>query len=115
MHKTEATTDDQVHSNVDELYRLALGLENPRAFIRDTTSGDSGGSRVFDAARGWQGYVYRGLSRFASYGLPNGKSADFDSIPEKQTAIIVLTNDDSADAKAITEAITDRLLFAKAR
>lgn len=115
MHKTEATTDDQVHSNVDELYRLALGLENPRTFIRDTTSGDSAGSRVFDAARGWQGDVYRGLSRFSAYGLPNGKRATFVRIPEKHTAIIVLTNDDSADAKAITDAITDRLLFAKAR
>ena len=115
LHKTEATTDDQVHSNVDELYRLALGLENARTFIRDTTTGDSGGSRVFDAARGWQGDVYRGLSRFSAYGLPNGKRTAFVRIPEKRTAIIVLTNDDSADAKAITDAIADRLLFTRAR
>src|SRR4029079_14054101 len=32
MHKTNATTDGQVQSSVDELYRLALGLENPRTW-----------------------------------------------------------------------------------
>ncbi len=115
MHKTEATTDDQVQSNVDELYRLALGLENPRAFIRDTTSGDSSGGRVFDANRGWQSDVYRGLSRFSAYGLANGKRDAFVRVPEKRTTIIVLTNDDSADVRAITDRITDRLLFATPR
>jgi cyanophycinase len=115
MHKTEGTTDEQVRSNVDELYRLALGLENPRTFIRDTTSGDSGGSRVFDANRGWQSDVYRGLSRFSAYGLPNERRSAFIRIPEKRATIIVLTNDDSVDAKAIIDAITDRLLFARSR
>lgn len=115
MHKTEATTDDQVLSNVDELYRLALGLENPRTFVRDTTSGDSGGGRVFDSARGWQSDVYRGVSRFSAFALPNGKRAAFVRMPEKHATIIVLTNDDSVDAKTITDAITDRLLFDKPR
>jgi cyanophycinase len=115
MHKTEATTDDQVQSDVDELYRLALGLENPRTFIRDTTVGDSGASRVFDAARGWQSDVYRGVSRYSAFAIPGGKRDAFVRMPERRATIIVLTNDDSADVKAITDAIADRLLFGTSR
>src|SRR5512146_852756 len=34
MHKTTADSAGQVHSTVDELYRLALGLESPRTYTR---------------------------------------------------------------------------------
>jgi cyanophycinase len=116
MHKTNATADGQVHSNVDELYRLALGLENPRTFTRDTTSGDSGAaSHSFDSARGWQADSYRGVSRLSAFGLPGGLRSAFVRIPEKRTAIIILTGDDSGAAKAIADKITDQLLTAKKR
>jgi CubicO group peptidase (beta-lactamase class C family) len=107
MHKTNATADGQVHSDVDELYRLALGLENPRTFVRDTTSGDSGAARSFDAARGWQSDSYRGIA-------DRSRSA-FVRIPEKRASIIILTNDDSAPAKAMAEKIAEQLFTAKKR
>jgi len=116
MHKTNATADGQVHSDVDELYRLALGLENPRTFVRDTTSGDSNAAgRSFDSARGWQADTYRGVSRLSAFAVPGGMRSAFVRIPEKRASIIILTNDDSAAAKVIADKITDQLLAGKQR
>jgi hypothetical protein len=109
LHKTVATTDGQVQSNVDELYRVALGLENPRTFVRDTTS-----SAAIDLAKNWEPDAIRGVSRLSAFGAPGGKRAAFVRIPDKHATIIVLTNDDSADAKGIADKITNRLLFSKA-
>lgn len=114
MHKTNATADGQVLSDVDELYRLALGLENPHTFVRDTTSGDSNGAgHSFDSARGWQADTYRGVSRLSAFGLPGGMRSAFVRIPDKRATIIILTNDDSAAAKAMADKISDQLLAAK--
>jgi len=115
MHKTNASADGQVHSDVDELYRLALGLENPRTFVRDTTSGDSGAAHSFDAARGWQSDSYRGVARYSAFGIAGGSRSAFVRIPEKRASIIVLTNDDSAPAKVLAEKITEQLFMAKKR
>jgi hypothetical protein len=116
MHKTNATADGQVHSNVDELYRLALGLENPRTFTRDTTSGDSAGAgHSFDSARGWQADSYHGASRFSAFGMSGGLRSAFVRLPEKRATIIILTSDDSAPAKAMADKITDQLLTPKKR
>jgi hypothetical protein len=116
MHKTNATADGQVHSDVDELYRLALGLENPHTFTRDTTSGDSGGAgHSFDSARGWQADSYHGVSRFSAFGISSGLRSAFVRLPEKGATIIILTSDDSAPAKAMADKITDQLLTAKKR
>jgi hypothetical protein len=116
LHKTNATADGQVHSNVDELYRLALGLEYPRTLTRDTTSGDSGGAgHPFDAARGWQADTYHGVSRLSAFGVAGGLRSAFVRIPEKRASIIILTSDDAAPAKAMADKITDQLLTAKKR
>jgi cyanophycinase len=116
MHKTNATADGQVLSDVDELYRLALGLENPRTFTRDTTSGDSSGAgRTFDSARGWQPDNYRGVARLSVFAVTGGMRGGFVRIPEKRASIIILTGDDSAPAKEIADRITDQLLAAKKR
>jgi hypothetical protein len=116
MHKTNATADGQVLSDVDELYRLALGLENPRTFTRDTTSGDSNGAgRTFDSARGWQPDNYRGVARLSVFAVTGGMRGGFVRIPEKRASIIILTGDDSAPAKEIADRITDQLLAAKKR
>ena len=116
MHKTNATADGQVLSDVDELYRLALGLENPRTFMRDTTSGDSNGAgRTFDSARGWQPDNYRGVARLSVFAVTGGMRGGFVRIPEKRASIIILTGDDSAPAKEIADRITDQLLAAKKR
>jgi cyanophycinase len=110
MHNTTATADGQVQSDVDELYRLELGLENARAFVRDTT-----GATALDPAKGWQADSYHGVSRLSAFGAPGGKRAAFVRIPDRKAVIIILTNDDTADAKGIADKITDRLLSSKTK
>jgi hypothetical protein len=110
MHKTSATADGGVLSNVDELYRLALGLENPRTYSRDTTRADANGQHSVDYARGWQADTYRGAARLAAFGASGGKKSAFVRYPDKRATIIILTNDDAADVKAIADRISDRLL-----
>jgi cyanophycinase len=98
LHKTTATADGQVLSNVDELYRLALGLENPRTW-RDT-----------DATKGWETESVGGLTRLAAYGAEGGKRHAFVRVPDKRTTVIVLTNDPNADARGIASSIVTRVL-----
>ena len=86
MHKTTATADGQVQSDVDELYRLSLGLENPRTYVRDTT-----GAGAIDLTKGWTADTYRGVARLSAYGAEGGKRAAFVRIPDKHATIIVLT------------------------
>ena len=54
LHKTTMNREGEVLSDVDELYRVSLGYENPRTFARDTTSGDNGASRTVDLSAGWE-------------------------------------------------------------
>lgn len=98
LHRTVAAADGTVASDVDELYRLDLGLENPHTY--------SGA----DYAKGWQSDMYHGVSRFAAYGAADGKRNAFVRIPDKRAVVIVLTNDATADAAQMADAITDRLL-----
>jgi cyanophycinase len=114
MHKTLATTEGVVQSSVDELYRLSLGLENPRTFARDSVSTGPGAGAI-DLTRGWRADSYRGASRLSAYGTPDGHRAAFVRIPERRATIIVLTNDDGADAKGMADEITNRLMTAKTR
>lgn len=110
MHKTNATADGQVMSDVDELYRLSLGLGAPQTFLRD-----SAGRAPFDPVKGWTVDSYRGTPRLAAYGAAGGKRNAFFRFPDKQATVIVLTNDDGADAKAMAEHIADRLLGGRKR
>jgi cyanophycinase len=104
MHKTNATADGQIMSDVDELYRLELGLENPRSFARDGS---------VDHTKGWQSDSYNGVARLATYGVAGGKRSAFVRFPDRNAVIIILTNDDSADAKGMAEKIADKLLSGK--
>lgn len=113
MHKTLATTDGDVQSSVDELYRLSLGLENPRTF--GAAGSASGSAAAMDLNRGWHADSYHGVSRLSAYGTPDGRRVAFVRIPERRATIIVLTNDDSANAKGIADEITSQLLAAKMR
>lgn len=113
MHKTTATTDGVVQSSVDELYRLSLGLENPRTFARDSSV--AGAGSAIDLTRGWHSDTYHGVSRLSAYGTLDGRRSAFVRIPERRATIIVLTNDDSADAKRMADEISNRLLIAKTR
>src|SRR5688572_27600161 len=98
MRKTNATADGQVQSNVDELYRLALGLENPLTW------------RDADPTKGWEPTSANGLTRLGVYGADGGKRSAFVRVPDKKGVVIVLTNDDAADAKGMANRILDRLL-----
>ena len=108
LHKTTATTDGLVQSNVDELYRLALGLENPRTYVRDTTS-----MATIDYTKNWEASTFRGVARLSAYGAPGGNRAAFVRMPDKHATIIILTNDDSADANSMADKIAERLLSSK--
>lgn len=103
FHKTNATADGQVMSDVDELYRLALGLDQG-AYARLANGGS------FDDAKGWTADTYKGVERLSAYGTADGKRAAFVRIPSKHASIIILTNDDNADAKGLANQITDQLL-----
>ena len=98
LHRTTAAADGSVASDVDELYRLELGLENPRTY--------SG----VNYSTGWQSDTYHGVSRLAAYGAAGGKRNAFVRIPDRRAVVIVLTNDAAADAAKMADAITDRLL-----
>jgi cyanophycinase len=106
MHKTNATADGVIMSDVDELYRLSLGLDAPQIFSRDAAK--------FDPTKGFTVDSYKGVPRLVAYGEGGSKKSAFVRIPDRNhTTIIVLTNDDSADAKAITDRITDKIISAK--
>jgi hypothetical protein len=97
-------------SNVDELYRVSLGLDAPQTYSRDTSSTRP----KFDPTKGFTVDTYKGVPRLVAYAMPGGRKSAFVRIPDRNhTTIIVLTNDDSADAKAITDRITDKILTAK--
>lgn len=98
LHRTSADSVGQLWSNVDELYRLALGLENP-----DTWRG-------VDVARGWTSEARNGVTWLSAYALAGGRRSAFVRIPEKRAVVIVLTDDDAADAKGIAERIAEQLV-----
>ena len=97
-HQTAAVDSQEVRSSVDELYRLALGLDVPATW------------RNADYSRGWTSDTYRGVQRLASYATAAGKRAAFVRIPDRHATVIILTNDASADARGMSERILDQLL-----
>jgi cyanophycinase len=103
MHRTTVGANGEVLSNVDELYRLELGLENPRTWAGA------------DVTKGWTAETRGGLTWLGAYGARSGKRNAFVRIPEKHAVVIVLTNDDAADAKGIATRIADRLVSADTR
>ncbi len=107
MHRTMAAADGQVSSDVDELYRLALGLEANAFALRDSTSGTKS---MVDETRGWQTAARAGQTEYAAYVEPNGRRGAMLRVPSQHATVIVLTNDDSADARGIATQIMDRLL-----
>jgi cyanophycinase len=98
MHKTSATADGQVLSNVDELYRLALGLESSRTW------------RDIDVTKGWESDTSNGVVRLSAFGMEGGRRHAFVRVPDKRAVVILLTNDDAADAKGMANRILERLL-----
>jgi cyanophycinase len=110
LHKTTMNREGQVQSDVDELYRVSLGYDNPRTFVRDTTSGDGAALRSVDMTAGWDSDNRAGAARLAAYAVAGGKRSAFVRLPDRHATIVVLTNSDTADVKRIVDALTDRLL-----
>ncbi len=98
-------------SNVDELYRLELGLQQPGTFGPAADSTDAGENRTdqIDPLLGWATDRYRGFDRVALYGTPAGKRNAFVRIPSERIAVIILSGDNNIDAKRIAERILSRL------
>ena len=93
-----APDSTHIHANVDELYRIALGLQVSTTW------------RGADYAKGWTSDTYKGFTRLAAYATTDGKRAAFVRIPDKQATVIILTNDASADARGMAEQLLDRLV-----
>jgi hypothetical protein len=89
-----------VQSNVDELYRIALGLDVPATW------------RGADYTKGWMADRYKGTTRLAAYATADGKRAAFVRVPDRRATVIILTKDASADARRMSERILDRILAA---
>lgn len=93
-----APDSQHIHSSVDELYRLSLGLDVVTTW------------RNPDQAKLFAADTYGGVARLAAYATPDGRRAAFVRVPSRKATIVILTNDASADAKGMSERILDRLL-----
>jgi cyanophycinase len=104
MHKTTVDSSAAFASNVDELYRLELGLQSSRTF-----AGENATSVLRDASLGWRVDQYRGLARWSAFGTADGRRNAFVRIPERRVTIIILTDRDGANAREIADRIAERL------
>jgi cyanophycinase len=107
MHQTRLAPSGEFRSNVDELYRFELGLQDSRMFLPD--SARARGASI-DPAQGWISDSYRNTARLSQYAAAGGRRAAFMRFPDRRIAIIVLTDGSAVDAKGIAEQIADRLL-----
>ena len=107
MHKTNAT-----RRRPGDVRRRRAVPSRPRPRGADTRSRAT--RSAHRAVRSGQGLDSRhattASTRLVAYAVAGGKRSAFVRIPDQHASIIVLTNDDSADAKAIADKITDRLL-----
>jgi len=99
-------------SNVDELYRLELGLQHPGTWVRDTLAASDAAAVPVDPGQGWLTDSYRGTTRFSLFATPDGRRGAFVRLPERRIAVIILTDHDTLDAKGLAEQITGRLVVA---
>ena len=105
MHKTVVDSATGLwKSNVDELYRWELGLNATKAMT------EVGAVNVFAGGLGWTVDTYQGHPRQSVFGTSDGKRNAFVRFPDRHAAIIILTNSDQADARALAGKIADRLL-----
>jgi len=112
MHKSGQPAVLGTMSSVDELYRWAQMLPVARVVVNPTITSEEF-NRTFDVNRGWQSDTYRGGPRYRAFGLPEGKRSAFVRLPDRQVTIVVLTNDDAAEAASIADRITDRMLVTR--
>jgi hypothetical protein len=85
--------------NIDDLYRFEQGRTALRPGARDTTT----------ALRGFTTETANGLRRQSAYGTNDGHTSAWVRYPERRTTILVLTKDNTADAKGMAQRIADKL------
>ncbi len=113
-HRTVVDDDGAFRGDVDELYRWALGLVDYPAFTvagRDSAFAQVAAAPPHDGL-GWDVDTYHGLRRVSEYGNPDGTRNAFVEFPAKRAAIIIVTNSDRVDAKALAGRIAARLFGA---
>lgn len=111
MQRVVADSNGSIQASADALYRFEQGLNTNRNFT------EADGTNIFKPvdgsatgnALGWRIDSYKGAMRQAAYGTKDGKQNAYMRFPEQGTAIIILTNDANADAKAMAEKIADKL------
>jgi hypothetical protein len=86
--------------NVDDLYRFEQGRTALRPGVPDTAT----------VVRGFVTDTVNGMRRHSAYGAANGRRSAWIRYPERRTTVIVLTNDDTFDARGTAQRIADRLL-----
>jgi cyanophycinase len=107
--------DGTLMANVDDLYRIELGLQNVSAMTIGT--GDSmfvAGGGVKNKGTnglGWRLDAYRGLPRQTAFVAPDGKQGIYMRIPGHKASVIILSDQPSFDAKTAATRIVDRLFF----
>jgi len=89
----------QWSGNVDDLYRFEQGRTNLLSGARDTVT----------TVRGFTTDNAFGMRRQSVYGAANGHRSAWVRYPERRATIIVLTNDDAADAKDMESRIAAKL------
>lgn len=110
-HKTVVDSTGTFASNVDELYRLELGLENSRAFVPDNViTGLPTQITPRNEALGWTVDRFHGAERWSAFGTSNGMRSAFVRFPQQRIAIIMLTDRDGLNARDITDALASALL-----
>jgi cyanophycinase len=99
LHKTTVPPGaHEIVSDVDELYRLELGLEEPSTWPKA------------DYSKGWLVDTFNGVQRMAVYATKDGGPAAFVRIPSRHATVIILANDPHADARSLSEQILEKLL-----
>lgn len=110
LHKTSATADGGVMSNVDELDRVSLGQEVPRTYAGNPTAWPAVEREPIDVTKWWGADTYRGVARYRAFGAAGGKRNAFVRIAERRVTIIILTSEAAADAGNMADQIAARLV-----
>ena len=110
-HKSVVDSSGAFASNVDELYRLELGLQSSRTFANATAlSGTAPANAIRDESLGWHVDRFRGLARWSAFGTADGMRNAFVRIPDRRVSIIILTDGDGVNAREIADRIAERLV-----
>ncbi len=96
---TYDTSTKQWRGNVDDLYRFEQGRTSLQSGLRDTST----------VVRGFTTDTMFAMRRQSAYGITDGRRSAWVRFPEQRATIIILTNDDSADAKGMATRIAAKL------